>query len=140
MCIDNWSRFGQRPPHFFSSIELVKYDKINFQIIENDFRKVDYTAMGSFSIYMFDGPHEERDQYDGIVMVQPALDKSHALIVDDWNLSQVRDGTMRALIDTRCRIDASIEVRTTFDNTHPAVAYQHSDWHNGYLIAVVQKV
>ena len=71
---------------------------------------------------MFDGPHAERDQYDGVVLAQPALDKSHVLIVDDWNLSQVRDGTMRALIDTRCRIDAWIEVRTTFDNTHPSIA------------------
>ena len=139
VCIDNWSQFGDPRPTFQSSIALVKSDAIEFRFIEQDFRKVEYATLGSFNIYMFDGPHAERDQYDGVVLAQPSLDKSHVLIVDDWNLSQVRDGTMRALIDTRCRIDAWIEVRTTFDNTHPSIAYQHSDWHNGYLIAAVEK-
>jgi hypothetical protein len=88
---------------------------------------------------MFDGPHNERDQYDGIMLAQPALDRSHILIVDDWNWEQVRDGTLRALVDTNCAIESWIEVRTTFDNSHPKVAFRGSDWHNGYFIAAIEK-
>ena len=140
VCIDNWSLFGGPKEAFFSNIETARSDAIDFRFIEQDFRKVDYAALGSFNIYMFDGPHTEHDQFDGIVMAQPALDNTHVLIVDDWNWEQVRAGTLRALMQTKCCIDAWIEIRTTFDNSHPAVANQHSDWHNGYLIAAVQKV
>ena len=141
VCIENWSQFGNAKDTFFANVEKVQSEAIDFRFIESDFRKVDYATLGSFNIYMFDGPHTERDQYDGIVMAQPALEKSHVLIVDDWNWSEVRDGTMRALIDTNCRVDAWIEVRTTFDNSHPTVAFnKESDWHNGNLIAVVEKM
>jgi hypothetical protein len=139
LCVDNWSQFGGPKETFFANIDKVRSEKIDFAFIEEDFRKIDFGAIGAFNIYMFDGPHSERDQYDGIMLAQPAFDKSCVLIVDDWNWSQVRDGTLRALLDCRCRIDSWIEVRTTFDNTHPKIAFQHSDWHNGYFIAVVEK-
>jgi hypothetical protein len=139
VCIDNWSQYGGPKQEFFTNIEMVRSDKIDFKFIEQDFRKVDYGTLGMFNIYMFDGPHSQIDQYDGVVLVQPALEKSYILIVDDWNWQRVRDGTLQALVDTNCRIDSWIEVRTTFDNTHPRVAFRESDWHNGYFIAVVEK-
>ena len=140
LCIDNWSEFGGPKDAFFSNIEMVKSNAIDFRFIEADYRNVDYKAQGLFNIYMFDGPHAEHDQYDGIVRAQPALEKSHILIVDDWNWERVRDGTMRALIDTKCRIDAWVEVRTTFDNFAPRISGRESDWHNGYLIAAVERL
>jgi hypothetical protein len=88
---------------------------------------------------MFDGPHNEQSQYDGIMLAQRALEKSHILIVDDWNWPPARDGTLQALVDTNCRVESWIEVRTSLDNTHAPVAFKHSDWHNGYFIAIVQK-
>jgi hypothetical protein len=139
VCIDNWSEFGGPKQEFFTNIEMVLSDKIDFKFIEQDFRKVNYEALGTFNIYMFDGPHAELDHYDGIMMVQRALEKSHILIVDDWNWTAVRDGTLRALVDTNCRIESCIEIRTTFDDTLPHMACKESDWHNGYFIAVVEK-
>jgi hypothetical protein len=139
VCIDNWSEFGGPKRKFFTNIEMVRSDKIDFNFIEQDFRKVDCRALGTFNIYVFDGPHNESDHYDGIVLVQPALEQSHILIVDDWNWTAVRDGTLRALVEINCRITFWIEVRTTFEGDQPSL-FKESDWHNGYFIAVVERV
>ena len=137
LCIDNWSQFGGPKSQFFSNIELVKSPDIDFRFIEQDFRTVDYRSVGIFNIYLFDGPHKEADQYDGITLPQQALAHTHMLIVDDWNWFQVRVGTLQALKDANCKIECSIEIRTTLNNEHPQVFGEHSDWHNGYFIAII---
>lgn len=139
LCIDDWSGFGGPKEQFFANIEKVRSDRIDFRFIEGDFRQVDFSALGRFNIYMFDGPHAEKDQYDGIVLLQAALENSYVLIVDDWNWKRVRDGTLQALIDTGSRLGSSIEVRTSFDNSQPEINCGQSDWHNGYFVAVVHK-
>ena len=70
------------------------------------------------------------------MIVQPALANPFILIVDDWNWREVRLGTFRALLDARCRVEASIEIRT---NENPKLAGRASHWHNGYFIGVVNK-
>jgi hypothetical protein len=121
-------------------MELVKSDAIEFSFIEQDFRKIDFTSIGTFNVYLFDGPHDEVDQYDGIVRAQPSLDRDSIIIVDDWNWQDVRIGTCRAIKDCDLAIQASIEIRTTLDNSHPACYGKDSDWHNGYFIAAVHKM
>ena len=75
LCIDNWSQFGGSSAEFFESMNKVVSKDIEFKFIEKDFRTVDYSQLGDvFNIYMFDGPHKEDDQYDGLVLVQAALD------------------------------------------------------------------
>jgi hypothetical protein len=64
-------------------------DNIDFTVIEKDFRQVDYSSIGKYNVYFFDGPHEEQDQYDAVI-AQPALDLTYILIVDDYNYSKVR--------------------------------------------------
>jgi hypothetical protein len=137
VCIDNWSEFGGPKAEFLANIERVRSPSINFRLIENDFRNVDYTSLGRFNIYFFDGPHQEQDQYEGIMVARPALDRPFVLIVDDWNWRQVRLGTFRAIRDAGYSLASSIEIRTTHDNSHPLISGRESDWHNGYLIAVV---
>jgi hypothetical protein len=139
VCIDNWSQFGGPKDQFVRNIKNVLSEKIQFELMERDFRSVDYRSIGKFNIYLFDGPHRETDQYDGIVIAQPALTETFFLIVDDWNWLEVRVGTLRALAGSRCRLECSIEVRTTLDGSHPSLSGKQSDWHNGYFIAVVQK-
>jgi hypothetical protein len=139
ICIDNWSQFGESKSAFLGNIERVRSQSpnVDLRLIENDFRRVDYTSLGRFNIFLFDGPHEELDQYDGIMVARPALEKSFVLIVDDWNWRQVRFGTFRAIRDTGYLIACSVEIRTTLDNTHARLQGRHSDWHNGYFIAVL---
>lgn len=136
-CIDNWSLFGGPKAEFLANIEKARGEGADFTFLEDDFRRVDYSAIGAFNIYLFDGPHEEDDQYDGVILAQPALEKRFILIVDDWNWRQVRIGTFRALADLGCKASCSIEIRTSTDNAHARHAGRESDWHNGYFIAAI---
>ena len=140
VCIDNWAEFGGPKEAFLANVEAVKSEAVAFTFIESDFRKVDFSGIGKFNLYLFDGPHEEKDQYDGVVGAQPALDDIYTLIVDDWNWPAVRAGTLRALADTGTSVTCSVEIRTTQTDTHPKVeAFEKSEWHNGYFLAVCRK-
>ena len=137
LCIDNWSQFGGPRSEFFSNMQMVVSDKINFKFLEKDYRSIDFSAIGQFNIYLFDGPHKEADHYEGITLAKPSLLDPFVLIVDDWNWRSVRVGTFRGLHDAQCHIESSIEIRTTRDNTHGVIEGKASDWHNGYFLAVV---
>lgn len=139
VCIDNWSLFGGPREAFLANIKLALSEQVAFRFIESDFRAVDFASLGKFNVYLFDGPHEEVDQYDGVKLAQPALEARYLLVVDDWNWRAVRNGTFQALVDLGCRIEAAMEVRTTRNDTHPDVAWEKSEWHNGYFLGVVAK-
>jgi len=154
VCIDNWLKFDteeyvkkvyntkDQKREFEENIKKVlKTSKnIDFKFIESDFRKVNYTELGNFNIYCYDALHDEKSQYEGISIVQPALDDVFTLIIDDWNWQEVRKGTLKALDDLKISIISKIEVKTTQDNTMPKLFLgQYSDWHNGYFIAVCKK-
>ena len=152
LCIDNWSEFVdpktinpslnvKNPKKEFEiNTKKVISEKIDFKFIESDFRKINYNEVGKFNIYFFDGPHEIKDQYDGIAIVQPSLDDIFILIIDDWNTPHIRQGTLEVINDLNIKIISKIEIMTTQDNTMPKLFQcQFSDWHNGYLIAVCQK-
>ena len=138
-CIDDWSEFGGPKEAFHANVSYCLTDNIKFNFIENDFRIVDYSTIGKFNVYMFDGPHSEQDQYDGIFIAQPALDNDYYLIVDDWNVLQVREGTERAIKDLGLTVHARLDILSNQNNNHPVICRESSDWHNGYLIAVVSK-
>lgn len=143
-CIDNWSEFGGPKDAFMSNIQYcldnqLNPDDIDFNFIESDYRAVNYAEIGKHNIYLFDGPHETKDQADGISLVQPALDDEYVLIVDDWNAYNIQEGTIDAIMSSKNTIVAQIEVLTTTDGTHPAICREMSDWHNGYMIAVMSK-
>jgi hypothetical protein len=40
-----------------------------FQSFVPSVNRTAVTVIGNFNVYLFDGPHEERDQYDGIMVV-----------------------------------------------------------------------
>jgi hypothetical protein len=139
VCVDNWTEFGGPKEAFLHNVEIAK-SKCDFHFIENDFRSVDYASLGYFNIYMFDGPHEESDQYDGIVCPYGSLEQEFILIVDDYNWQAVRAGTARAVDFLQLNEVCSIEVRTTQDNSQPnEILMEKSDWHNGYYLAVMRK-
>jgi len=143
-CIDNWIEFGGPRNVFIDNMEKCveeSDDLIEIEFEENDFREVKYDQIGKYNIYFFDGPHEENDQYDGIVDTQSALDDEFIFICDDWNWEKVRKGTERAFKDLNLNILYSLDIRTTSDNTHPVEnnSMEKSDWHNGYFISVCKK-
>jgi hypothetical protein len=137
--IDNWSLFGGPKAQFEANLRRFRTGRAYVNFIEDDFRKVDYEGIGPFNVYLFDGPHDAKDQYDGLMIAQPALDNEFVFIVDDWNWVQVREGTLLAIRQLGLSIVFSAEVRTTRDNSQPAMQRQNSDWHNGYFIAVLSR-
>ena len=152
VCIDNWITFPEEEQvrKFFNTenqkktfeinTKKVITEKVNFQFIESDFRKVNFNKLGKFNIYCYDALHDQKSQYDGIAFVQPALDNIFTLIVDDWNLEEVRKGTFNAFGDLGISIISKIDIKTTQNNTYPKLFHSHySDWHNGYFIAVCEK-
>lgn len=140
LCIDNWSEFGGPKDLFAANIASVTTSQTNFRFIESDFREVKIGDIGRFNIYLFDGPHEEKDQYDGLYMYDQALDDDFFFVVDDWNWPGVRSGTFQAIRDAGFKIDYCIEVRTTQDDTHALLIQQESEWHNGYFLSKLSRV
>ena len=137
--VDNWSEYGGKAETFTAHLAAHRGETADIRILDQDFRTVDYAALGRFNVLFYDGSHAERDQYDGVRLPLPALDPVFVLIVDDWNLSHVRRGTHNALRDAEAVIGYAIEVRTSFDDKLPLVNGPRSEWHNGCLIAVVTK-
>jgi hypothetical protein len=136
LCIDNWSGFGGPKQTFAENISRASDPNCNFQFIEADFRSIDFKDLQfNANVYLFDGPHEEQDQYDGIRLAIPSLQSEFILIVDDFNSLEVRSGTERAIRDHTLSIQSSIEIRTTRNGSQPLVHSQNSDWHNGYFLA-----
>jgi hypothetical protein len=140
VAIDNWSEFGGPKKIFMENVQRFTTGEAKVWFYESDFRKVDYAGMSTkFNIYLFDGPHEEKDQYDGLAMALPCMEKQFVFIVDDWNWERVRAGTFAAIQKCNLNVLLSTEVRTTLNNTHPSTSGKQSDWHNGYFISVLEK-
>jgi len=141
ICIDNWSLFGGPKDLFLDNIKNVsQHSNCKFSFVEEDFRSVNFELLDyRANIYLFDGPHEEQDQYDGIVCAMPSLENDFVLIVDDYNWSPVRNGTIRAINDLGLKIVCGIQVLTTTNGSHPIISGPNSDWHNGYFIALISQ-
>jgi hypothetical protein len=137
--VDNWTEFGGKASEFYVNLAALKGPEASVSIIEQDFRTVNYAALGPFNVGFYDGPHTERDQYDGARIIIEAMEANSVILVDDWNWQQVRDGTMSAIHDTGAHIDFAIDVRTSLDNSVPAHAYGGSDWNNGLFAAVISR-
>jgi methyltransferase family protein len=139
LAIDNWSLFAGPADKFFKNLARFKGSDTKLSFFENDFREINFFAIGKFNIYLFDGPHDAQDQRDGIILAQPALDDRFVMIVDDWNWAVVRDGTLRGIEEAHLQLDHVVEIRTSLDDTQPDLRGAASDWHNGYFIAACSK-
>lgn len=136
-CIDNWSQFGGPRDEFLENIERAS-ERNSVQVIEDNFRSINFGKLQpKANIYLFDGPHDERDQFDGIALALPGLRQEFVLIVDDFNWSQVREGTSRALLQKKLTVLCSVTIRTNAAGFDPKIMFEKSDWHNGYFLAVV---
>jgi hypothetical protein len=138
-CIDNWSEFGGPKQEFLENTSKYTNKDINFTFKEANCSTVDYTAIGKYNVYLYDGHHSEMSQYYGIIQAQPALDDVYIQIVDDYNWAEVRRGTERAIKDLNLQILEEINIRTTLNNAHTNIYQKISHWHNGYYIAVLKK-
>jgi hypothetical protein len=138
--LDNWSWEGGNSDRFKSYLSEFG-GQAETQIINSDFRAVDFSSIGPFNVMFYDGSHLETDQLDGVMLPVPAMDENYIVIVDDWNWEHVRRGTFNGLRLANCRIGHMIELRTTVGSILdlPPLSGMESDWHNGMFAAVVTK-
>lgn len=137
--IDNWSEFGGPAELCKANIARFRGAEATVRLIEADYREVDYTQLGVFDVYLFDGPHAAADHEDAIRRTLPAMASRWVFIVDDWNWREVRMGTHLALGALGLRALYTLEIRTSMDNTQPTHNGSASDWHNGYLVMVLTR-
>ena len=109
---------------------LIKKVKLN--LIEKEFRAVNYLKLKDINIYLYDGSHHYEDHFDSIKFALPALSKKFIFIVDDWNWIQVRQGTLDSIENENLKIIYKLDVRTTRDNSSALLTEQFSDWHQGF--------
>lgn len=143
LCIDNWSEFGGPKNDFFYNVKKCISENKNenileFEFLEKDFRKIRYDDIGKYNVYMFDGPHKEKDHYESISIAKNCLDDEFIFICDDWNWEEVRNGTKNSFIDNTIEILYSLTIFTSLNGGMPIIenGIQNSHWHNGYFIAV----
>tara|TARA_B100000963_G_scaffold220455_1_gene192153 strand:- start:1194 stop:1961 length:768 start_codon:yes stop_codon:yes gene_type:complete len=142
-CIDDWSQnFStdlDSKKIFKKNLKKILNENISLQIIEKDFRKVNFQNLNDINIYFYDGSHHYQDHYDAIKLVLPSLTKKFILIVDDWNWEQVRKGTLDSIYNEKLKIISKLEIRTTTDNSSSLIVGENSDWHQGVAFLVVKK-
>ena len=143
LCIDNFSQFRGIKKKFLENANKAceKSSLSKYDLIDDDFYNINFSNVGKFDIYFYDGPHSEKNHYDAINIVKSALKDDFILIVDDWNWSEIRNGTQNALKDNKIKIVSKIEVLTSQNNKSPRfINRQFSDWHNGIFIASCKKI
>ena len=131
VAIDNWSGFGGPKTEFLENFNKFKGNN-NATFIEKNCWDIDVNTIGKFNIYMYDGKHTEDSHYQALNYYLPCLDDEFIYLVDDWNLSEVRDGTLNSIKDTNCKILYQKEIYTPSNNNQ-------NDWHNGISIFVLKK-
>ena len=139
LAIDNWSEFGGPKEEFLKNFD--KFKGVNdATFLEKNCWDIDSNKIGKFNIYMYDGNHTTDSHFKALNNFLPALDNVFIYLVDDWNKSDVREGTLNAIKKNKLKISYKKEIRTTNDNSHANPWGVASDWHNGICIFVLKKL
>lgn len=135
--IDNWSEFGG-PKHAFYHNFSVYRGNNNAKFIETNCWDLNPNTMGKFNMYMYDGAHDDTSHYLALAHFLPCLDDEFIYIVDDWNHPPVREGTEKAIIDTKLE---TVYKKEIFTNSNPGIqgGDELNDWHNGIVIYILRK-
>ena len=132
---DNWSLFGGPEKEFHHHLNRMhtqcRHNKISFH--NEDFRKL--KLYRKYNVYFFDGPHEEKDQFDGLHLMLKYMNDEFIFIVDDYNwVDRVQAGTKRAIRRNELTVLKSIELTTTCGGHG-----KDTRWHNGIGIFIMKK-
>jgi hypothetical protein len=85
---------------------------------------------GPIGVYFYDGDHSRRGTRRSIAAAGPLLSRRAVLLVDDWNVDRIREGTVAGLAD------ASLHVLW-----HRALEGDHTErtWWNGLGVFYVER-
>ena len=136
--IDNWVDGPAALAAFDAYRSLLRAPDAVTQVAA-EFRAVDYAALPPADVFLYDGPLEAGDVGAALRLAQPALRDQCVLVIDDWNFPPLREEALAVIADLALPVIWSAELRTTLDGSHPAVGGEASDWHNGCLMAVIDR-
>lgn len=138
VAIDNWSQFNGPKDEFLNNFNNYKGEN-NARFIEADCFKIDISTLPKFNVFMYDGGHTKEEHYNALKYYYDCMDDIFIYIVDDWNWSDVRDGTFDSIRDLNLTFLYQKEIRLTYDNTHTEVNLARETWHNGIYVALLKK-
>ena len=138
VCIDNWSEFGGPKIEFLENFNKFKGDN-DATFIEDDCYNINVSLLPKFNIYMYDGNHTDESHYKSLLHYYDCLDDVFIFMVDDWNLTDVRNGTTQAIQRLNLKVLYERDIRLTWDNTHTPYPLAMSSWWNGIYVAILQK-
>lgn len=138
--VENWALFGGPKEEFESNLNLFNL-KDRVKVFEEDALSLDLSKISNkIDIYLYDGDHDEASHYNGIKHFWPVLADQAIVIVDDWNWSGVRKGTLNALNDVGANIIEKFEIMYTSDDSHTPMENASREFWNGIAIFVVSKI
>jgi len=138
LCIDNWSEFGGPKDEFLKNFDKFKGDN-EAEFIESDCFDVDVSKLSKFNVYLYDGNHSYDSHYKALKHFYECLDDEFIFIVDDWNWSDVRNGTKYCIQMLDLDIVYEREIRMTWDNSHTPLHIAREHWWNGIYVAIIKK-
>lgn len=83
--------------------------------------------------YLYDGPHSQVDHIRAITDYLEFLDNVFIVVIDDWNIPEVRNGTFKALKSQNVKVWWQINLEADIANR------DIRNWWNGVWVAVCEK-
>ncbi len=147
LCVDNWSQFpltqkeqmilgGTPKDKFLENFSKFK-GKNEAAFIEADCWEINAEEIAErfkFNIYLFDGEHDEENQFKALNHYQPCLEDEFIFLVDDWNMPDAVKGTKKSIEANNFDVIYKKEIFTEAKN---GVGLGH-DWWNGIGIFVLR--
>ncbi len=137
--MDDFSGFGSPKEIFLKNFEKFK-GKNDAEFMEQDCFKMDISLFkNKFNIYLFDGDHSEESQRKAVEYYLPVMDDTFILIIDDWNWSDVRNGTLKAIDQLKLEVLYKNQIILTKNNEHTPSGEAAKTWWNGICVFVLKK-
>lgn len=137
--IDNWSQFNGDKQTLITALEKYKGNS-SYTLIEADCYKVDVETLDMYDVYLYDGAHTYKDQYNAIKYYYSRLKKNCIVMIDDWNWKDVRHGTMDAFRDLGAKFLFQREIILPDSDIANMPGHKgRNTWWNGIGIFVLNK-
>ena len=136
--VENWAEFGGPRANFFNILDRFHIANESVNIFEEDFFQFNVSRLPhKVDIYLYDGAHDYDSHYHAITHIWSQLSHFAIVVVDDWNLKQVRQGTFDGLTAVHAVIEEQWEIIYTVDSTHTPKIFAGSEYWNGIAVFVV---
>ena len=136
--VENWAEFGGPRTNFFNVLQRFHIANESVNIFEEDFFSWNVSRLShTVDIYLYDGAHDYDSHYHAITHIWSQLSPVAIVVVDDWNLQQVRQGTFDGLAAVHAVIEEQWEITYTVDSTHTPKIFAGSEYWNGIAVFVV---